>query len=309
MDHLPWIEKYRPGKLSEVKGHSDIITVLEKYGGISSMPHLLFYGPPGSGKTSTILAMARDFYGENVQSMVMEINASYDRGMDTITGKIKEFVETSSLTGKGVKLIILDEADALTAEAQSALRRIIEKHTKHARFCICCNYCNKISVPIQSRCTRLRFSGIDKNSLREKILEIKTKEKVLIDDSAIESIIDLSNGDARRVINILQTTHMRKTLITSDSVYKAEGRPLPSDMDIIFRSLMENSFKDSFRILREITRDNNYSITDIVTELSKMLFDNQRLMKIMDELSNIEYNLAEGGSEVLAIGHLVSCFH
>ena len=308
-NYLPWIEKYRPCSLSEIKGHVDIVTVLERYGGVSGMPNLLFYGPPGSGKTSTILSIAKEFYKENFNSMVMEVNASDERGISVVTGKIKSFVQTVPLVGSEVKLVLLDEADALTVEAQSALRRIMENNTRTARFCLCCNYSNKISTPIQSRCTKFRFSGIDDVHMKEKMYEIIKQENILIQDSAIESIVEISNGDARRVINLLQSLQLQqKEIITPEKVYKMDGSPLPSDIETIYTSLLEKSFKESFYILEQVVVSRGYTMADIVTRLSKKLCfsDNP---KFMEDFSNIEYNLSEGGSEILAVGHLVSCFH
>ena len=308
-EHLPWVEKYRPDNISEIKGHVDIMKVLGKYKDISSMPHLIFYGPPGTGKTSTILAMAKKFYGDRLQSMVMEINASDERGIDIVTGKIKSFVQTKSIVGPQIKLVLLDEADALTSEAQSALRRIIEKYTKTSRFCLCCNYSSKISTPIQSRCTRFRFSGIDDVYLKEKIQEIKIAEKITMEDSAIDAVVEVSNRDARRCINLLQSVFLGNlgVNITPDDVFKVAGVPLKKDIELILKSLFEDSFKESFANIEMITKSKGYAMTDIVTKLSSTLYCSNTVF--MDEFSNIEYNLAEGGSEVLAIGHLVSCFH
>ena len=137
-NHLPWVEKYRPKNLAQVDGNSNIKRTLSNYGGISSMPHLLFYGPPGTGKTSTILAMAKQYYGTKFKSMVLELNASDDREINVVRGKINTFCQNYSILGcNDVKLVILDECDATTVEAQSALRRIIEKNTKYVRFCLC----------------------------------------------------------------------------------------------------------------------------------------------------------------------------
>ena len=305
-DNLPWIEKYRPCNITGIKGHVDIITVLKRYREITSMPHLLFYGPPGSGKTSTILAMAKEFYKESFQAMVMEINASDERGISVVTGKIKSFVQTRPLVGHQVKLVLLDEADALTVEAQSALRRIIEKNTKLARFCLCCNYADKILNPLQSRCTKFRFSGIDDKYMKEKIDEIVHKENISIDESAIQSIIDISSGDARKVINLLQSVHLgQSSNITSDDIYRVAGCPLPSDIKLVYDSLSKDSFKVSFGIIRDMVKTKGYAMTDVVTKISQKV-NNPMLM---DEFSNIEYNLAEGGNELLAIGHLIACFH
>lgn len=314
---LPWVEKYRPQTMAEVKGHSDIITVLGKYGGIARTPHLLFYGPPGSGKTSTILAMANEYYGsKNIRDMVMEVNASDERGVEVVTGKIKSFVETRSFSGRRVKLVILDEADALTVDAQSALRRIMEKSTSGARFCLCCNYINNLSGPIQSRCTRFHFKGIDRESLRSMAFGICSKERVVFEEGAIDALLDLSKGDARRVINLMQSASLG---CPSDScsieyIYRLTGSPLPGDIDTVFSALVEKSFQDSFERITTLVNDKGYAVTDVVSDLVSRVVkyfaaDPDRLSFLLDEFSNIEYNLSAGGSQRLAVGHRVSAFH
>lgn len=315
MNHLPWVEKYRPKSLSEVKGHSDIMTVLTKFRTIPRIPHLLFYGPPGTGKTSTILAMAKEYYGENFRSMVMEVNASDERGVEIVTGKIKSFVQTRSFSGVSVKLVILDEADALTAEAQSALRRILEKSTVDVRFCICCNYINKISVPLQSRCTKFRFEGINRDSLREMALSVCESEIIPMGTGAVDALLDLSKGDARRVINLLQSASLGAGgEVSVEYLYRLAGSPLPKDIDTVFCVLTKKSFKTSFVEISAMVKDKGYAVTDIVTILipqvmSRFGSDPARLGKLLEEFSDIEYNLAGGGSQKLAVGHLVSAFH
>lgn len=314
---LPWVEKYRPQTMSEVKGHANIITVLEKFGGIGKSPHLLFYGPPGTGKTSTILALAKEFYGRNKGDMVMEINASDERGIEIVTGKIKTFVETFSFSGERVKLVILDEADALTVEAQSALRRIMEKSTSAARFCLCCNYISKIIGPLQSRCTKFRFEGIKRESLRCMALEICEKESLLFQTEAVEALLDLSGGDARRVINLMQSASLGcigDSVCSVDYIYRLAGCPLPCDIDEIFFYLSAKSFKDAFEKVSSLVQDKCYAVANVLTNLvDKVLTtfaaDPVRLGILLDEFSNIEYNLSVGGNQKLAVGHLVSAFH
>lgn len=313
---LPWVEKYRPQTMSDVKGHANIITVLENFGGLGKSPHLLFYGPPGTGKTSTILAMAKEFYGRNKGDMVMEVNASDERGIDIVTGKIKTFVETLSFSGQRVKLVILDEADALTVEAQSALRRIMEKSTSAARFCLCCNYISKIIGPLQSRCTKFRFEGIKKESLRCMALEICKKECLLFETEAIEALLDLSRGDARRVINLMQSASLGclNDSCSAEYIYRLAGCPLPCDIDEVFSFLSEKSFKDAFEKISSLVENKCYAVADVLTNLLDRVLatfaaDPLRLGILLDEFSNIEYNLSVGGNQKLAIGHLVSAFH
>lgn len=314
--HLPWVEKYRPKNIAEVKGHEDIVNVLRNFGGIPRIPHLLFYGPPGTGKTSTILAMAKEHYKTDFRCMVMEVNASDERGIEVVTGKIKSFVETSSFSSKSVKLVVLDEADALTSEAQSALRRVMEKSSVRVRFCLCCNYVNKISMPLQSRCTKLRFEGIERESLKGMALEICQKENLVFGEGAIDAVLDLSNGDARRVINLMQSASLssKTSTISVEYVYKLSGSPLPSDVDRALCTLSEKSFKDSFNEITALVKEKGYAVTDMVSELAPRVLDAfsedpTRLRILLDEFSNIEYNLSGGGSQTLAVGHLVSAFH
>jgi len=174
---LPWVEKYRPNSLDELIAHEEIIQILNKLIDSNKLPHLLFHGPPGTGKTSTIIACAKKMYGSNYASMALELNASDDRGIDVVRDQIKEFAGTKKLFSSGVKLIILDEADAMTNEAQSALRRVIEKYTSNTRFCLICNYVNKIMPALQSRCTRFRFAPLRPEQITSRLQDICVAEK------------------------------------------------------------------------------------------------------------------------------------
>ena len=165
MDTLPWMEKYRPNNINEIISHHQNITTIKKLLLGDALPHLLFYGSPGTGKTSTILALAKEIYGDNIRLMVMKLDASDDRGINSVREDIKGFAEKSNMFQKGVKLIILDEADSMTFDAQFALRRIIEKYSTSVRFCLICNYENKIIPAIKSRCANFRFNPISKPDL------------------------------------------------------------------------------------------------------------------------------------------------
>lgn len=173
----PWVEKYRPSSLDDLIAHQEIISTLNRLINAQKLPHLLFYGPPGTGKTSMIIAIARRLYGKNYGSMVLELNASDDRGIDVVRNQIKEFAGTKKLFSQGVKLIILDEADSMTNDAQFSLRRVIEKYTKNARFCLICNYVSKIIPALQSRCTRFRFAPLDESQVSGRVKHIAELEK------------------------------------------------------------------------------------------------------------------------------------
>jgi len=219
--------------MGELVAHEDIVSILTRLIDSDNLPHLLLYGPPGTGKTSTIVAAAKRMYGSAAaySSMALELNASDSRGIDVVREEIKEYAGTRQLFHKGIKLIILDEADAMTADAQFALRRVIEKHTKNARFCMICNYVSKIIPALQSRCTRFRFAPLKQEQIRSRLVEIADKEKVNYTEDGIQSILALSGGDMRRVLNLLQSTAMSSEVVNEQNVYMTSGAPLPKDVD------------------------------------------------------------------------------
>ena len=192
-DSLPWVEKYRPSSLDELIAHEEIINILNKLIESNKLPHLLFHGPPGTGKTSTIIACAKKLYGPSYQSMTLELNASDDRGIDVVREQIKEFAGTKKLFSTGVKLVILDEADAMTNDAQSALRRVIEKYTSNTRFCMICNYVNKIMPALQSRCTKFRFAPLRPEQIEGRLQHVIDNEKVPVDESGKRAVSEVTD--------------------------------------------------------------------------------------------------------------------
>jgi replication factor C subunit 3/5 len=228
--------------LDELIAHEDIINILTRLIESNKLPHLLFHGPPGTGKTSTIIACAKKMYGANYSSMTLELNASDDRGIDVVRDQIKEFAGTKKLFSNGVKLVILDEADAMTSDAQSALRRVIEKYTSNTRFCMICNYVNKIMPALQSRCTRFRFSPLRPDQIISRLDSIVLSEGVNITEDGKEALLRLSGGDMRRVLNLMQATHMAYPEVDENVVYTTAGAALPVVIDNMFKSLMNDSF-------------------------------------------------------------------
>ena len=227
--NLPWVEKYRPNALAELISHEDIISTIRTFISQDKLPHLLFYGPPGTGKTSTILACAKEIYSpKQFNSMVLELNASDDRGIDIVRGQIMNFASTRTIFSSGYKLIILDEADAMTNDAQNALRRIIEKFTENVRFCMICNYLGKIIPALQSRCTRFRFGPLGTEQILPRLEHVAQSEGVEMAGDGKEALMRLSQGDMRKVINIMQSCAMAWAgeTITEDIVYTCVGHPL-----------------------------------------------------------------------------------
>lgn len=311
---LPWVEKYRPASLEELVAHEDIVSILTRLIDSDNLPHLLLYGPPGTGKTSTIVAAAKRMYGSTAaySSMALELNASDSRGIDVVRNEIKEYAGTRQLFHKGIKLIILDEADAMTADAQFALRRVIEKHTKNARFCMICNYVSKIIPALQSRCTRFRFAPLKQEQIRSRLVEIADKEQVNYTEDGIQSILALSGGDMRRVLNLLQSTAMSSEVVNERNVYMTSGAPLPKDVDMTLEWLLNLEFKEVYEKLVTLCSTKGYALTDILTDLTteviSMDFPPGVLAVLLDGMSNVEHRLAFGTDEKLQAASLVGVF-
>ncbi|KYR01475.1 replication factor C subunit [Tieghemostelium lacteum] len=315
IENLPWVEKYRPKSLDDLIAHDGIIGTIQKLIDKNSLPHLLFYGPPGTGKTSTIQATARKLYGDQYSRMVLELNASDDRGIDVVREQIKTFASSMFFFQSSVpyKLIILDEADAMTNHAQTALRRVIEKYTKTTRFCIICNYVVKIIPALQSRCTKFRFSPLPKAAALKRVTDIAAQEHIDITTDAINSIVTLGEGDMRKCLNVLQSASMSNhKKIDREAIYRCTGQPSPKDISNILSSLLDDDYSTAFKNISELKKVKGLSLTDIVKELVpaifKMNLHNTTLMKLGSALSDIEFNLSNGASDKLQLGSLIGSF-
>jgi len=311
---LPWVEKYRPASLEDLVAHEDIVSILTRLIDNDNLPHLLLYGPPGTGKTSTIVAAAKRMYGSTAayKTMALELNASDTRGIDVVRNEIKEFAGTRQLFHKGIKLIVLDEADAMTNDAQFALRRVIEKYTKNARFCLICNYVSKIIPALQSRCTRFRFAPLKQEQIRSRLVEVADAEKVNYTADGIQSILALSGGDMRRVLNLLQSTAMSSEVVNEKNVYMTSGAPLPKDVDMTLEWLLNLGFREAYEKLIEVCSTKGYALTDILTDIATQLLGMELppgvLAVLLDGMSDVEHRLAFGTDEKLQAASLVGVF-
>jgi len=336
-DNLPWVEKYRPVSLADVSGHQDILATINKFIDSNRLPHLLLYGPPGTGKTSTILALARRIYGaSNMRQMVLELNASDDRGIDVVREQIKTFASTKqifSVAGgskgmAGFKLIILDEADAMTNTAQMALRRIMEKYTVNTRFCIIANYAHKLSPALLSRCTRFRFSPLKEGDIRQLVEKVVEEENVKIGGEAVDALVNLSKGDMRRALNVLQACHASSTPlrlrdapkipdseivrenITTETIYNCIAAPPPDAIKEIMATLLKTSDVTScLDTINSLKVSRGLALADIITalseELTKLEVKPEVMIQWLDGLADIEHRVAGGGSEVVQTGAVV----
>ncbi|KAK9758412.1 hypothetical protein RND81_01G227900 [Saponaria officinalis] len=311
----PWVEKYRPHSLADVAAHRDIIDTIDRLTSENRLPHLLLYGPPGTGKTSTILAVSRKLYGNQFHNMILELNASDDRGIDVVRQQIQDFASTQSFSfgsKSHVKLVLLDEADAMTKDAQFALRRVIEKYTKSTRFALICNHVHKIIPALQSRCTRFRFAPLDALHVTDRLKHVIAAEGLDVSESGLAALVRFSTGDMRKALNILQSTHMASQRITEDAVYLCTGNPLPKDIEQISYWLLNESVNISFSRILEIKTGKGLALVDIIREVTMFAFRikmpaNVRV-QLINDLADIEYRLSFGCNDKLQLGSLIASF-
>ncbi|GMM36216.1 replication factor C subunit 3 [Saccharomycopsis crataegensis] len=306
IENLPWVEKYRPSAMSDIYGQKEIVVTLEKFVDEGKLPHLLFYGPPGTGKTSTVLAMAKRIYGpQHYKSMILELNASDDRGIDVVREQVKNFASTMQIFNKGFKLIILDEADSMTNVAQNALRRIIEKYTKNARFVILANYAHKLNPALLSRCTRFRFQPLQESAIQERIKYVCEKETLKVSEPATDALLKLSKGDMRKSLNVLQACQSAlddpsNDEVTKEMVYECIGNANPDDINSLLDSILKEDFTTSYLYFEKVTKSKGLAIIDILSGIIEIL-DSYKLkpqtrVKILKRLSEIEYGISKGGN-------------
>ncbi len=296
-----WVEKYRPKTLDDVVGQDDIIRALKGFVEKRSMPHLLFAGPAGTGKTTTALALANDLYKseELVAANYLELNASDERGIDTIRTKIKDFAKTAPFGEVPFKIVHLDEADNLTADAQQALRRIMEMYSATTRFIFACNYSSKIIEPIQSRCAVFRFGPIPEEAVKNRLMMIAEREGLNYTEDGISAIIYVAEGDLRKAINLLQTASAMASTVDSKVVYRVAGLAHPEEVRAMINSALKGKFLSAREALRNLMINYGMSAQDVIRQLnreimaSKSLSDKEKAM-LMIFLSDVDFRVTEG---------------
>ena len=332
---LPWSEKYRPSSLNNIIHHDKIKQSLDNFMKCKKLPHLLFYGPPGTGKTSSIIAFAKYYYKEDYDDMVLILNASEERGIETVRNRIKQFVislgNKENVNTPDFKMIILDEIDAMTEDAQAILRKVVEKYVSNVRFCFICNYLKKINPAIQSRCVIFRFNPIIYDKMYEYVINICTTEKINVTKKALDLIVKKANGDMRKLLNILQSLYMHNfinkdtdVVIREENVSSVLSCPTESNIVNIIKYVQKNTLHDSYSYIYNIVNKSGISVQELITyiyeyynnliitekDISGKYKDiSGKYKDIINRLAVINENLTYCNNENVQLISLVSIFY
>ena len=312
-----WVEKYRPKTLNDITAQEDVIEPLKKTLITKNLPHLMFFGPSGCGKTSTILALAKELFGEeNYYDRVIELNASDERGINVVRDKIKKYAKKSINYKDDIppwKIIILDEADNMTPDSQCALRRIMEEYSKLTRFCIICNYHNKIIDPIDSRCMLFRFKPIQEEEIIKKLKDICAQEKFDCPESFLIQIVRNCRGDLRKAINFLQKCYNTFGNVLNQEILNEISGVIPKDK---FDQLCDAIINKNSSVIDEIISElnnNGFSLVNQILHFHNYIkanpnFSSKVKSLLSIKLTEIDYNLIKGGDELIEFMRLAYDF-
>jgi len=304
-----WVEKYRPMKLSSIINQKDIVGSLKSLlKNISEMPHLMFSGSAGVGKTTTALCLAREILGDSWKEYTLELNASDERGINMVRDRVKKFARFSGLDTKiPFKLVILDEADEMTSDAQTALRRIIEDTAGHCRFIMIANNISKIIEPLQSRCAVFKFTRISEEEIIGYLEEICKKEKIKYNKEGLKSLYSYSEGDMRHSINMLQAT-ASLGIINEDNVQASAGLTKISDVGDILKIALAGKLTEARNKMVELIKIYGMSESDFLKYLNeecyKLKTDN--LSDILESIAKYDYRLIIGANPEIQLSALLA---
>ena len=305
-----WTEKYRPKTLDEVVGQDEIVEKLKAFVKQKNMPHLLFAGPAGTGKTTCALALARELYGDKWRENLLELNASDERGIDVIRTKVKDFARTKPIGNVPFKIILLDEADSLTRDAQHALRRTMENYTSTCRFILDCNYSSRIIPPIQSRSAVFRFKPISFEDAMKYLERIVKGEKLKLDKKAKEALYEVSEGDLRRLTNILQSCAAVSKKIDEDLVYSVAGVARPKEIEDIILLAMKGNMDKARELALKVMLGYGLSGVDMLKLMNKRVWKlelpMEKKIQIIDRIGEFEFRMVEGADEFLQLQALLA---
>lgn len=324
---LPFIEKYRPSDMKEVISQDEIVSILSKLIEHNSLPHLLFYGPAGTGKTTCAKAISKKLFGQSAQFMTLDLNASNDRGINVVRQSIKDFCSTLTVFSQNMnkkhKLIILDEADMMTSDAQGALRRVIEKYTSNTRFVLICNQVNKIHPAIQSRCMKFRFKPIEHDKCIDRLKYICTQEGIKYKgEETLSAIMKIGKNDMRKILNLLEAAFMSSKDgedLDVNHVYETAGLPTIRDFYELVKNIStERSIKKAYDNLNIARLSKGYSVEDLLMMMSDYIeykisnggfarkLKNEELIEVYKSLRRMNYIVRKGGQEEVCLKEYVA---
>ncbi|WP_135305744.1 replication factor C small subunit [Haloarcula amylovorans] len=299
-----WIEKYRPERLGDVMGHEDIVGRLQSYVDRNDLSHMLFSGPAGTGKTTCATAIARELYGDDWQENFLELNASDERGIDVVRDRIKNFARTS-FGGYEYRIIFLDEADALTSDAQSALRRTMEQFSTNVRFILSCNYSSQIIDPIQSRCAVFRFSPLSDEAVEAEIRHIADEEGIELTDDGLDALVYAAGGDMRKAINGLQAASVSGDTVDEQAVYAITSTARPEEIHEMVQSALDGDFTAARATLDRLLTEEGIAGGDVIDQLHRSVWefdvDDEAAVRILERVGETDYRITQGANETVQL--------
>ncbi|MFC4405264.1 replication factor C small subunit [Haloarchaeobius iranensis] len=307
-----WIEKYRPDGLDEVVGHEDIINRIKSYVNKQDLPHLMFAGPAGTGKTATAVSIAKEVYGDDWQENFLELNASDQRGIDVVRQQIKNFASTdwSGRKGNNPSIIFLDEADALTPDAQSALRRTMEQFSNNTRFILSCNYSSQIIDPIQSRCAVFRFSPLADEAVTEQVRFIAAEEGIEYTEDGVDALVYAADGDMRKAINALQAASVMGDAVDEETVYAITSTARPEEVEAMVTDALNGDFVAARAKLDELITERGLAGGDIIDQIHRSAWEfeleEQAAVRLLDRLGEADYRITTGANERIQLEALLA---
>ena len=307
-----WIEKYRPDRLDDIVGQDEIIRRLKSYVKTRNLPHLLFSGPPGVGKTAASISIVKEIFGDNWRNNFIELNASDERGIDIIRHKVKDFARMAPLGEADFKVIFLDEADALTNDAQSALRRTMERYSATTRFVLSCNYSSKIIEPIQSRCAVYRFKPLSANAVIKRIKFIAAEEKLIVSDGGLSAIEYVAAGDMRKAINSLQAAALLGDQVDEETIYQITSTAKPEEIRNFIKTALSGDFVSARALLDDLLLSKGLSGQDVVVQIHRAMLDldipDKEKVRLIDRIGEIDFRMTEGANERIQLEALLAYF-
>lgn len=307
---LLWVEKYRPKTLDEVIDREEVVSRLKAFIKMENVPNMLFVGPPGTGKTTAALALVNDLYQASTTGRFLELNASDERGINTIREIVKDFARSRPSMGIPFKILILDESDNMTQDAQQALRRVMERYASVTRFILLANYQWGIIEPIQSRCAIFRFPPLSPTHIREGLIKVLEKEGIKWMEEAIDEIVKAARGDMRKAINIAQSATGGSKKLTPESILQVIGVLHPREIKEMINEALKGDFNSAKKRLAKLLYDDGLSANDILremnTELMSVEMEERKRLQVINALGEVNFRISMGADAEMQISTVLA---